>query len=589
MSADGKIVLGINASHDTACAAVVDGRVRVAIAEERLNRVKHCSGATPFGRIIPYRSIRYCCDELGVTPRDVERYVVNSCRRNAIEHLRAQLLGIDASRTADLPHPGHHRAHAYSAFYCSDFDEAAVLVVDTNGSFMERPGESPDALVLERKEHYTAFYGDANGLRTVVADFVGPGEVSLGELYCIYSAAMQLTPREGPYGLDCPQSAGGKLMGLASYDLGRTEAPALCALHGDHLEISLTRVVDHLERRGFVRRREPGLEGIFGFEMRPFVELERREGSLADERYISLAGEAQRALEGALIELARRLHAETGSKNLCLAGGTMLNVTATTRLLEDTPFERIFVQPAANDAGIAIGAALYGYRDILGGRARPYLREPYDTCLGRRYRDDEVVDAIARREGQVSARRLVSLQDKSEAILPRLMAGEIVGVFEGRSEFGPRALCHRSLLALPRDPAMREKMNALKHREWYRPVAPVVLEEDFADLFEAPFASVPFMTFSARCKQAVIDRAPAVCHVDGTARPQTVTADRSPLVHRLLCDMKHAGELPILVNTSLNVDGEPIVETPEHALDAFVSSHLMGAIVIDEHLVDRRT
>jgi carbamoyltransferase len=380
-------------------------------------------------------------------------------------------------------------------------------------------------------------------------------------------------------------------MGLASYDCGRTPAPGICTLDGDHLSIPLARVIDHLDELGFVVARQPGLDDIFGFEMRPYVELERRTASLKEERYLSLAGEAQRELERALLMIANRVHAKTKSQNLCVAGGTMLNVTAMTRLLEETPFKRIFVQPAANDAGIAIGAALWAYWNRAAGSKRPYLSKKYDTCLGRKYSNDEVEQAIERGKatGKFTAKRLSSLDAKADALLPRIYEEQIVAVFEGRSEFGPRALGHRSFIASPRKATMKDKMNELKHREWYRPVAPVVLEEDFAVYFDAPFDAVPFMTLSARCKPITSERAPAVRHVDGSARPQTVTADQSPLVHHLLRRMKAEGkELPILINTSLNVDKEPIVETPHHAVETLVKTDLLDAIVIDDWLLEKR-
>lgn len=593
--ADSAVILGVNLSHDTACAAIVAGEVKVAVAEERLVRVKHCTGVTPFGRMIPFRSIRYVCDAIGVRPADVDLFVVNSCRRNAIDHLRDQLIGIDRDRVIDVPHPGHHLSHAYSAFYCSDFEEAAVIVVDTNGSFIERAGESPDALILERKEHYSTYHATEGGVRVLDADFVGPGEVSLGELYCIYSAALQLTPREGPYGFDDPLSAGGKLMGLASYDLGRAPASELATLDDatGHLAIPLERVIDHFERRGFVDARSGSLERIFGFEMRTAVELVRRgDRSLEEDRYLSLAGEAQRELERALLAIARRVHASTGSKNLCLAGGTMLNVTACTRILEETPFERVFIQPAANDSGNAIGAGLWAYRERLGGRRRPYLAKPYDTCLGRTYSPTDVSAAIEawskKSAGRFSVRHLPSLDEKASALLPYIEGDRVTAIFEGPSEFGPRALGHRSFIASPKRALMRERMNELKHREWYRPVAPAVLEEDFSTYFEAPFASVPFMTLSARCRPVTEARAPAVRHVDGSARPQTVTKDRSPLLHRLLTQMKEdARELPILINTSLNVDKEPIVETPEHAIKTLLEAPLLDAIMIGDYFLEK--
>ena len=589
MSSDDKIIFGVNLSHDTSCAAVVGGEVKVAIAEERLNRVKYCTGMTPFGKMIPYRAIRYCCEFLGISPQEVDLFVVNSCRSNALEQLRSQLIGIPEERVVDLPHPGHHLAHAFSSFYCSPFDEAAVLVVDVNGSFFERPGTHVDNMVLDKKEHFNAYQGTSDGLRLVFTDDVLPGEVSVGELYCIYSAALQLTPRPGAYGLDDPLSAGGKLMGLASYDRGRTAAPDLWTLENDHVSIRLIRVIDRLEERGFVERRDRGaLDGIFGFEMNRFVTLKQRGSrSLDNAEYLSLAGEAQRLLEKAVLEVARRLYDRTGVKNLCVAGGTMLNVTACTRLLEETPFERLFVQPAANDSGNAIGAALYAYREIFAGRRRPYLDQPYDTCLGRKYSPNEVERALEHSGGGLSVTRLDSYASKVDAILPRLLDDRIVAIFEGRSEFGPRALGHRSLVASPRSATMKDKMNRLKQREWYRPVAPAVLEEALPEFFDAPFVSAPFMTMSARVRAKTAALAPAIVHVDGTARPQTVTREQSPLLYHLLVSMGEKTSVPMLVNTSFNVDGEPIVETPGDAIRAFQNTADLDSVLIGDHLVER--
>jgi carbamoyltransferase len=265
----------------------------------------------------------------------------------------------------------------------------------------------------------------------------------------------------------------------------------------------------------------------------------------------------------------------------------MLNVTACSRLLEETPFRRLFVQPAANDAGNAIGAALYGYREVLGGSARPYLDTPYDTCLGRSYSPREIEQAIARGGAGLDVTRLDGYPAKVAALLPRLLDDRIVALFEGRSEFGPRALGHRSLVASPKDAAMRDRINRLKRREWYRPVAPAILEEALPTFFAAPFTAAPFMTLSARARAITAARAPAVVHVDGTARPQTVTLAQSPLLHHLLTAMGEAVGLPILVNTSFNVEGEPIVETPEDALRAFREAEDLGAVVIGDYLVER--
>jgi carbamoyltransferase len=583
VNANEEVVLGINLSHDMSCAAVVGGEVKVAIAEERLNRVKHCTGLTQFGKIIPYRSIRYCCEWLGIEPADVNLFVANSCRANALEELRAQLIGIPEKRVRDVSHPGHHLAHAYSAFYCSGFDESAVLVTDTNGAFVESPAGG-----LEKKEHFTSYHGTNDGLRVVQSEDVFPGEVSIGELHCIYSAVLQLTPMDGPYGFDCPLSAGGKLMGLAAYDRNRTPAPQLWQPDESRLSIRLERVIDRLRDLGFVAQEDPaGLGRIFGFQLSHALTFRRRRASLKARRYTALAGEAQRLLEEAILSMARRAHDLTGSRRLCLAGGTLLNVIACTRLLEETPFEQVFVQPAANDAGNAIGAALYGYRELLGGRERPYLRKPYSTFLGRDYPADQTAAAIQRRAGRLTSRNLPTIDEKVEALVSLLAMGEIIGVFQGGSEFGPRALGHRSFIASPAKKSMREKMNRLKKREWYRPVAPVVPKSELARYFAAPFTESPYMTLSSTCRPLTRRLAPAVVHVDGTARPQTVTPEQNPLLHRLLVRFGERAGIPILINTSLNVAGEPIVETPDDALNTFewaedVSHFLVGDFLLEK-------
>ncbi|MBI4817795.1 MAG: hypothetical protein HY791_16155 [Deltaproteobacteria bacterium] len=583
-----KTILGVNLSHDTAVAAVREGEVLVAIAEERLNRVKHCTGVTQFGKVIPYRSIRYCCEHLGISPNEVDLFVTNSCRSNALEQLRMQLIGIPEDRVRDVPHPGHHAAHAYSTLYCSPFDEAAVLILDTNGSFIERPGSIEAHSRLEKKEHYTCFHGDGSGMTVALSDFVFPGEVSLGELYCIYSAALQLSPRQGPYGFDDPLSAGGKLMGLAAHGK-RPTIDRLWSYAESHMSISLDALVDRLGDLGFVEQADRStFDRAFGFNFATMVELKRRQDSLREQRYLDLAAEAQSLLETATIEIARRLHAVTKSKNLCVAGGNMLNVTACTRILEETPFERIFVQPAANDAGVAIGAALYGYREVLGGRARPYLEREYSTCLGHTYSNAEVRQAIDGPRGSAFLRRHVpSIDDKVRALMPLLASDQIVAVFDGGSEFGPRALGHRSLLASPKNPGMKDKMNELKRREWYRPVAPVVLESAFPELFTAPFSSAPYMTLAARCRPIVKELAPAIEHVDQTSRPQTVTLERNPLLHALLVAAREAIGVPMLINTSFNIDGEPIVETPLDAVATLDRAPLLDALLIGDWLLEK--
>lgn len=584
-AAEGRLVLGVNLSHDMACAAVRDGRVEVAVAEERLNRVKYCTGLTEYGRIVPWRGIRYCCSALGCDPREVDLWVVNSCRAGARRQLQDQLVGIEPSRVVDLGHPGHHLAHAHSAFDCSPFASAAVLVLDTNGGFVEAQGR------LLRKEHYACYAGGPDGLREVFKDWVEPGEVSVGELYCLYSAALQLTPQpHGAYGNDCALSAGGKLMGLAAWDRERAALPALLRVEERRLGIALADVLGRLRELGRVdgERPPPEIGQLFGFQLRHHVRLERRRGSLRRAEHLRLAGEAQRLLEEAVLALARRAQRETGLTDLCLAGGCFLNVVASTRILEETPFRRVFVQPAAGDAGNAIGAAMWGYRR-LGGRQRPYLAQPYSTYLGRAYSADEVQAAAQQRLSGLGLcwQELPDEAQRARALAGRLARGELLAVFRGRSEFGPRALGHRSFLAAPWPARVRERLNRVKGREWYRPVAPVLPREELARFFDAPYDESPFMTLAARARTEARERAPAVCHVDGSARPQTVSAGQEPFLHRLLLEFGAATGLPLLVNTSLNLRGQPLVETPDEAAALFLADERVDALLLEDLLVAR--
>lgn len=583
-AADGRLVLGVNLSHDMACAAVRDGRVEVAVAEERLNRVKYCTGLTEYGRIVPWRSLRYCCRELGRDPREVDLFVVNSCRANARPQLQEQLVGIDPARVVDLGHPGHHLAHAHSAFDCSPFESAAVLVLDTNGGFVEERGR------LLRKEHYACYVGGPDGLREAFKDWVLPGEVSVGELYCLYSAALQLTPQpNGAYGRDCALSAGGKLMGLAAWDRERPPLPALLRVEERRLSIRLAAVLERLRELGRVNGERPAaVDELFGFQLRHHVALERRRDSLRRPEHLRLAGEAQRLLEEAVLALARRAQRETGLTDLCLAGGSFLNVVASTRILEETPFRRVFVQPAAGDAGNAIGAAMWGYRQ-LGGRRRPYLEQPYSSYLGRAYSAEDVRGAVERRLAGLGL-QLQELPDeagRARALAERLARGQVLAVCRGRSEFGPRALGHRSFLAAPWPARARERLNRIKGREWYRPVAPVLPREELARFFEAPWDESPFMTLAARARAETRARAPAVCHVDGSARPQTVTAQQEPFLHRLLLDFGAATGVPVLVNTSLNLRAQPLVETPDEAAAVFLADERIDALLLENLLVSR--
>jgi carbamoyltransferase len=410
---DSKIIFGINMSHDTACAAVIDGEVKVAIEEERLNGVKHCDGRSPYGRIIPFMSIRYCCEHLGIKPNDVDLWVVNAVYESAVDALRQQLIGIPPEKVINVERPGHHMSHAYSAFYPSSFEEAAVLSLDVNGGLYNNNTQ---------KENYSIYYGKGTELKPVFLDLLDFGEISIPELYTIYSALLQLTPtKNGDYGDDDAQRSGGKLMGYAAHyfnenlrknykkgfsrfrgltedDLKIDLPHEIVETDNHHYAIKIQKLIPYLRRRGKVFDQEKNInyDAIFGWDLKKNVKWNYSKTPLTDFENAKLAYEGQVFLEEYVLKMAQHAHELTGSKNLCVAGGTMLNVVACNRILKETPFKKLFVQPGANDGGNAIGAAFYGYYKVFHGDKRVYTNKTYTSYLGLQYSPAIVEAAVTK-------------------------------------------------------------------------------------------------------------------------------------------------------------------------------------------------
>ncbi len=598
-----KIVFGINLSHDTSCAAVVDGVVKVAIEEERLNRIKHCNGKTPFGKIIPFLSINYCCHALGIEPKDVDLWVTNACFPGAVYILRSQLLGIPDSKIIEVENPGHHLAHAYSAFYASPYEDSAVLVYDVNGSIHNN-----------QKENYSIYHGKGNSLNTVKADFLNPGEISIAELYVLYAAILQLSPKkDGDYGDDDSLRSGGKLMGYAAqyYNtelhnnnvtlmqklLGKKEEkirytglPDILEEEDHHYVVKIKNLINYLNKAGKIEGidRKINFDAMFGFGIKNEVKWNYRKTSLKDFENILFGYEAQLFLEEVILKLANLTYDLTKSKNLCAAGGTMLNVVACNRILKETPFERLFVQPGATDGGNAIGTAFYGYYKYFGLNGRYYLKNTYTTFLGDYHTSDEVEEAINKSwVYPFTHKKIIDEQEQIKLLVDYLINNKVVSIYKGRSEFGPRALGNRSFLASPHKASMLNYMNEIKEREWYRPVAPIIPEEELHDYFDSPFNISPFMTINAHCLDNTKKLAPAICHIDNSARVQTVSMEYHPFLYKLLKTFKEKSGLPpILINTSFNV-GEPIVETPASAINTFLATNQMvKALLLEDYLLE---
>jgi carbamoyltransferase len=525
-------VLGVNAVfHDPAAALVVDGEIVAAAEEERFSRRKHGKPPVAFSTWeLPEQAMAFCLAEAGLRPSDLDAvaysYDPDLAHPVGRDVTEAQWEGLRTLYVRRAPLflktslPGldpacvrwvpHHVAHAASGTFASGFDPCSVLVLDGRG---------------ERASHLAGAFAD--GRLDVLAAQALPH--SLGLLYEELTAHLGFRRSSDEY----------KVMAMASY--GR---PA-------HLDAF----------RELVRT-----DGDGGFTVEP-VDFSHFAPALdgGDEftsAHADLASTVQARLEEVLVELAGWLHGRTGHRDLVLAGGVALNCVANSRIWREGPFERVWVQPASGDSGTALGAALHVARE-LGDRPGPMQT----AALGRGW-DDDALQARLRTAGVAFERP----DDVADAVAEALAANGVVAWFQGRSEFGPRALGHRSLLADPRNSANLEKLNDIKGREQFRPVAPMVLADRAPDIFEGGPIPSPFMLFTHRVKDGWEERIPAVVHVDGSARIQTVDRDREPLVARMLERFEARTGVPVVVNTSLNTAGRPMVDDPRDALECFGSA-----------------
>lgn len=537
-------VLGINAVfHDPAAAIVVDGEIIAAAEEERFNRRKHGKLAVPFSTWeLPEQAAHYCLARAGLAPADLDAVAYSydpslaappaeltgdgweSLRTlyaaRAPRFLQSALPGLDPSCVRFVP---HHVAHAASACLAGPYEHSAVLVVDGRG---------------ESSSHLAGHARD--GRLAVLARQALPH--SLGLLYEELTQHLGFLRASDEY----------KVMALAAY--------------GE------PRFLD-------VFREAVRADGAGGFTIRApewsRLAPQRCDGDDMTPLHADLAASVQTRLEEVLLELACWLHDRTGERALTMAGGVALNCVANSRIAADGPFDHVWVQPAAGDAGTALGAALWEAR-----RGGDHIRPMHTAALGREWSDAELEAILFR--ARVRYERPRDVADEVAAVLA---ANGIVAWFQGRSEYGPRALGHRSLLAHPGHAANLERLNDVKGREQFRPVAPMVLEARATGIFEGPLPS-PYMLFTHRTRADWSRRIPAVVHVDGSARVQTVDPSDEPLVARMLASFERRTGLPVVVNTSLNTAGRPMVDDPRDALECFGSAPI-DALAIGPFLIRR--
>jgi carbamoyltransferase len=579
-------ILGINAYHGNASAAVVcDGRLVAAVEEERFNRVKYAAG-------FPAAAIRYCLKEAGLTLREIDHVAVPrnpyarlgtklfyALRMPSFARGRAKVLvkftGVrealakafdsDPKAVAAQFHRiEHHQAHLASAFFVSPFERAALLSADGLGDFA------------------STMWGRGAGSRMNIDDAIAFPH-SLGLYYTAVTQYLGFLKFGDEY----------KVMGLAAYgepeqleafrDIVRFDANG----KGNGFRLGLDYFVHHRngpEMSWAEADKTPTLGKLFSGEMSRRLGAARRPEEDLEQRHRNLAASLQARLEEVYLGMLRKLATATGLKSICLAGGVAFNCVANGKIFESTPFEQVYVQPAAGDAGLAVGAAYYVWNQKL-GKPRSFVMD--HAYWGPGFSAEEIRAAIG---SSVLERAGYSVMELATEELTRRAAeiiadGKILGWFQGRAEWGPRALGNRSIVADPRRADMKDILNRrIKHREIFRPFAPSILAEATGEWFEKSHPS-PFMTLAYAVRPEKRALIPAPTHVDGTGRLQTVAREANPRYHALISAFRDLTGVPVVLNTSFN-DNEPIVCRPEEALDCFLRTK-MDALVLGDFLVTR--
>jgi carbamoyltransferase len=556
------ITLGFNYSqmHDSSACITRDGELLFAVAEERISRIKHDAG-------FPHNAIRACLNFAKIRADQLDAICAGwpSPHRMFLSDIRCFASGqfplnyanaLNVTRSfASMAHQNggfrtftnyfgetrakmrfvdHHLAHAISAYSYSGLDNAAVVVMDGRGAW----------------EASSIWYGHGGRLDHVLTI---PWPNSLGLFYAQFTQYLGFVPNSDEW----------KVMGLAPYGNPGVNLNEFISLNHESYRVNPQLLLERSNGTSAIAKR-------LGPERTPESEI--------DESFKNVAFAVQEACEVAMLALVKLATQKTNCRNVCLAGGVALNSKANGKIQASGMVDNIFVQPAASDDGVALGAVLAPYLDNGGRLPMQPLRHAY---LGPEFSDAEI-DKVLR----TYKLRAVKLDNVAATTAELLAAGKIIGWFQGRMEFGPRALGDRSILADPRDPEMNAKVNnAVKFREWWRPFAPSMLKEVAGEYLEYACDS-PFMILTNPVRPEKRDIIPSVTHVDGSARPQTVEKDINPLYWNLINEFGKRTGVPVVMNTSFNLRGEAIVNTPTDAVRTFFSSG-MDTLVIGSYMVEK--
>lgn len=573
-------IIGINAWHaDASAALIVDGKLVAAIEEERLTRKKHWAG-------FPGQAILFCMKEGGLSPQDVDYFVIgrdpkakllnkalyllknplgsisvvadrfsNSRKVSSVDVELSLLFGLPESFFKNkIQHAEHHRSHIASAFYASPFEEAACISVDGSGDFT------------------TTMTAIGSGNRLDVIDSVDFPH-SIGLFYTAFTQLLGFPHYGDEY----------KVMGMAPYgkpvfanEVGRIiqlKDDGLFSLDLDYFRKGTEGIISYDENFS------PVVAPLFSKKLSLVFGPERMKGESLQQKHKDLAASVQHVTEQALFHMMDHLHQKTKCDDLCVAGGVAQNSVANGKIKQHTPFKRIYIPSAGHDAGISMGAAQYTYYQKNPQAKRFYIRNAY---LGGQYTNDEIRKYLDEKHYAFDTLDDDALYAK---VCDALMNGGVIGWFAGRAEFGPRALGGRSILADPRRPDARQILNEkIKRRESFRPFAPSILKEFVSAYFEQD-DEVPFMEKVFRIREEKRSLLPAVTHVDGTGRLQTVDKEISPRYYQLIETFYARTGIPVLLNTSFN-ENEPIVNAPEEAVNCFLRTD-MDMLVMENVVMEK--
>jgi len=554
-------ILGINAyDHDVSACLLRDGEIAFAINKERITREKHDTG-------FYQEVIDYCLNAEGIALDDVE-LIVRDCYVLSVDDMEQRLAYEDVpefidekerkqaansplylSKSDKVVTVSHHIAHAYSAFAACPFDEGVVMVVDGVGNYCSDIHEKNQLTgnvnpLARESESYYEFHGSQ--IKALKKIWLEPVRGFLSDDFFFMAGLGALYSRVSCY-IFGDWNKCGEVMGLAPYGRPNRIKPLL---HIEDGQLDVPEWTAEFNKPWFPDSDED-------WEESPSV-----------RHWEDMAWRVQDDTEKVLLDRAIWLRETTGAKNLCIAGGVGLNCVANGRIAREAGFDNIWIQPASGDDGVAIGCAYYGHLEIQKKRRSFVMNHAY---LGIAYSDQDVHDATQRGVARLETITTLS-KDICGETAKLLSEGHVLGWFQGRSEFGPRALGNRSILADPRTAEMKDKLNKqVKHRQAFRPFAPVVLAERANEIFEGEDES-PFMLLAKNVRPEWRDKIPAIVHVDGTARVQTIRQETNERLYRLLKEFDALTGVPVLINTSFNVKGEPIVETPRDAIQCFLST-----------------